>query len=231
MLGGAVRDVLSPSAVDRIRRLLGLRGPWVRRGLAAVCAVVALVLALRPGPTGAHPTTPVLVARHDLAPGSSLVPADVTLRRIPADLLPVGALTTVSAAAGHVLGGALRAGEPITDVRLVDTGIAAGAPGSSAVPVRLADPGVADLLHPGVRVDVVTMDANQADDPSWASGSPSTSGTTGALLASGAIVLTVRDADTAPGQHGRLVVLALPEQVATRVAAVSLRQPVTVTLR
>ncbi|HJP78720.1 MAG TPA: SAF domain-containing protein [Pseudonocardiaceae bacterium] len=224
-----MRDVLSPSAVDRVRRLFGLRGPWVRRGLAAVCVIVALVLALRPDSAGAHPTAPVLVARHDLGPGSTLAPADVTLRRIPADLLPSGALTTVRAATGHVLGGALRAGEPITDVRLVDTGIAAGVPGSSAVPVRLADPGVADLLRPGVRVDVVTMDANQADDPSWAAGSPS--GTTGALLASGAIVLTVRDADTAPGQHGRLVVLALPEQVATRVAAVSLRQPVTVTLR
>lgn len=199
--------------------------------MAVVCVIVALVLALRPDHTGARPTAPVLVARHDLAPGSTLAPADVTLRRLPEDLLPAGALTTVRAAAGHVLGGALRAGEPITDVRLVDTGIATGAPGSSAVPVRLADPGVADLLRPGVRVDVVTMDPNQADDPSWASASPSASGTSGALLASGAIVLTVREADTAPGQHGRLVVLALPEQVATRVAAVSLRQPVTVTLR
>jgi Flp pilus assembly protein CpaB len=217
--------------VDRIRHLFGLRGPWVRRGLAVVCLIVALVLALRPDHTGGHPTAPVLVARHDLAPGSTLAPADVTLRRIPANLLPAGALTTVRAAAGHVLGGALRAGEPITDVRLVDTGIASGAPGSSAVPVRLADPGVADLLRPGVRVDVVTMDPNQADDPSWGTGSSPASGTAGALLASDAIVLTVRDADTAPGQHGRLVVLALPEQVATRVAAVSLRQPVTVTLR
>jgi hypothetical protein len=120
------------------------------------------------------------------------------------------------------LGGALRAGEPITDVRLIDSGLAGSPPGSSAVSVRLADPAVADLLHPGVRVDVITQDPTQSD------GSPPASG---ALLASDAIVLTVRDADTAPGQRGRLVVLGLPEQVATRVAAVSLRQPVTVTLR
>ncbi|HEY2793364.1 MAG TPA: hypothetical protein VGJ28_13450, partial [Micromonosporaceae bacterium] len=134
--------------------------------------------------------------------------------------LPTGALSTVRAATGHVLAGALRAGEPITDVRLIDGGLPGGAPGTSAVPVRLTDPGVADLLHPGARVDVVTVD--QTDDPA---------ATAGDVLASGAIVLTVRDADTAPGQHGRLVVLALPEPVATRVAAVSLRQPVTVTLR
>jgi pilus assembly protein CpaB len=211
---------VSPSPMNRLRRLPGLRvfelrGSWVRRGLAAGFFVLALVLALHPAPGSAQPSAPVLLARHDLAPGSTLAAADVVLRRMPADLLPSGALSTVQAATGHVLGGALRAGEPITDVRLVDTGLPAEAPGSSAVPVRLADPGVADLLHPGVRVDVVTEDPSQ----------------TGDVLASNAIVLTVRDADIAPGQRGRLVVLALPEQVATRVAAVSLRQPVTVTLR
>ena len=201
--------------VARVRRLPSLRGPWVRRGLAVVLLLAALVLALKPGPTSGRTTAPVLVARHDLTPGSALSAGDVALRPMPTDLLPTGALTTVRAATGHVLGGAVRAGEPITDVRLVDSGLSGETPGMSAVPVRLADPAVADLLHPGVRVDVVTID--QTDDP--------------AVLASGAIVLTVRDADTAPGEHGRLVVLALPEQVATRVAAVSLRQPVTVTLR
>lgn len=215
-----MRDIrtarVTPSPVDRIRGLLGPPGPWTRRALAAALAVLALVLALRPDATSGGPSEPIVVAGHDLAPGSTLAPADLVLRRMPKDLLPSGALTSLPAAAGHVLGGALRAGEPITNVRLVDTGLPGEAPGSSAVPVRLADPGVADLLHPGVRVDVVAMDPNEADNP---------------LLASDAIVLTVRDADNAPGQHGRLVVLALPEQVATRVAAVSLRQPVTVTLR
>lgn len=208
--------------MDHVRGLLRLRGPWVRRGLAAALLLLALALALRPDPTDTRPTAPILLATHDLAPGSTLTPADVVQRRIPADLLPSGAITTVQAAAGHVLGGALRAGEPITDVRLIDSGLAGSPPGSSAVSVRLADPAVADLLHPGVRVDVITQDPTESDDPPPASS---------ALLASDAIVLTVRDADTAPGQHGRLVVLGLPEQVATRVAAVSLRQPVTVTLR
>ena len=215
-----MRDIraarITPSPVDRIRGSIGPPGPWARRGLAAALAVLALVLALRPNAASTGSTEPIVVAGHDLAPGSTLTAADLALRRMPRDLLPAGAVKSLRAAAGHVLGGALRAGEPITNVRLVDTGLAGEAPGSSAVPVRLADPGVADLLHPGVRVDVVTMDPNQTDDP---------------LLASGAIVLTVRDADSALGQHGRLVVLALPEQVATRVAAVSLRQPVTVTLR
>ncbi len=215
-----MRDIrtarVTPSPVDRIRGLLGPPGPWTRRGLAAALAVLALVLALRPNAASGQPTEPIVVAGHDLAPGTTLAPADLALRRMPRNLLPSGALTSVPSAAGHVLGGALRTGEPITNVRLVDTGLPGEAPGSSAVPVRLADPGVADLLRPGVRVDVVTMDPDQTDNP---------------LLASGAIVLTVRDADSAPGQRGRLVVLALPDKLATRVAAVSLRQPVTVTLR
>jgi Flp pilus assembly protein CpaB len=210
--------------------MLRLRGPWVRRGLAAALLVLALALALRPDPSGARPTAPVLVARHDLTAGSTLAAGDVVLRQVPTDLRPAGALATIRAAAGHVLGGALRSGEPITDVRLIDSGLAGSAPGSSAVPVRLADPDVADLLHPGVRVDVVTIDPNQRDDPSITP-PVDPSRASGALLASDAIVLTVRDADPTPGQRGRLVVLALPEQVATRVAAVSLRQPVTVTLR
>lgn len=222
-----MRDVrqaqISPLLGDRVRRLLGARG-WprgllVRRTVALVLIGFAVVLAFRPSGSVEQPTARIVVAGHDLAPGVTVAAADVVVRATPPNLVPAGALTSVNAVIGHVLGGALRAGEPITDVRLVDpadTALADGGPGASAVPVRLADPGVADLLHPGIKVDVVTVDPDQAGNP---------------LLAADAIVLTVRDADQGPGQHGRLVVLALPQQLATRVAAVSLRQPVTVTLR
>ncbi|HEY4021731.1 MAG TPA: hypothetical protein VGM75_23795, partial [Pseudonocardiaceae bacterium] len=71
--------------MDRIRGMLRLRGPWVRRGLAAVLLVLALALALRPNPSGARPTAPVLVASHDLTAGSTLATADVVLRQIPTD--------------------------------------------------------------------------------------------------------------------------------------------------
>ena len=56
-----------------------------------------------------------------------------------------------------------------------------------------------------------------------------------AMLAADATVVTVRsDAGEHPagaGRPGRLVVVAMPRDTATRVAAVSLGQPVTVTLR
>jgi len=92
---------------------------------------------------------------------------------------------------------------------------------SAAVPVRLADSGVADLLSPGMRVDVVTVDESERARK---------------LLASRATVLTVRPPPSSGGgftvaRNGPLVVLSLPEEAAREVAAMSLRNPVAVTLR
>ncbi|GAB2658614.1 hypothetical protein GCM10027271_16620 [Saccharopolyspora gloriosae] len=139
----------------------------------------------------------------------------------------------IAAAALFVLAGVLavlptgRSGEPGADVRLTgaepvttepaDTGPAGAPPepGQVAVPVRLADPGVADLLHPGVRVDLVT-------NPEGSAG--------GSVLAERAPVLAVRTTGSRPDQ-GRLVLLGIPEQRAPAVAGASLIHSVTVTLR
>jgi pilus assembly protein CpaB len=215
---------LGPSTTDRLRALLHTRG-WprtmaLRRLVAIVLVVLAGVLALRPA--GARETAEigVVVAARDLPPGGTLAQADVALRLLPGPAVPGGALTSRSAAVGQVLAGAVRAGEPITDVRIVgpaDTALTTGDPTDATVPVRLADPDVADLLRPGLRVDVVTLDPDQQADP---------------VLAENATVITVRTtAGTTPGQSGRLVLVAVPRQSATQLAAASLRQPVTVTLR
>ncbi|GEL18754.1 SAF domain-containing protein [Pseudonocardia asaccharolytica] len=194
----------------------------LRRAAAAVLAGFALVLALIPraAPSG----TTVLVAARDLGPGATLAPADLAIRNWPADLVPAGALRAPAAADGRVLAGAARAGEPLTDLRLAGPALAARAVGTSdavSVPVRLADPGVAGLLAPGRAVDVVTTGPT-ADEP--------------LVLASGAVVLAVLPADADPGigagaARGRLVLVALPHPIATRVAAASLAQPVALTLR
>jgi hypothetical protein len=83
------------------------------------------------------------------------------------------------------------------------------------VPVRLADAAVAELLRPGQRVDVVA-----APEP----------GVPASVLAGGATVVTVGERE-ASAAKGPLVLLRLPEAIATRVAAISLERPVTVTLR
>lgn len=153
----------------------------------------------------------MLVADHDLAPGTTLSISDVRVVRAPPPVIPKGALIDASAASGRVLAGAASAGEPITSARLLgpeNTRLTAGPGDISAVPVRLADSGVAELLLPGARVDIVAPDQ--------------------AVLAGDATVVTVRPGS---GEQGRLVVVALPRDVATRVAAAALTREVTVTLR
>lgn len=214
---------LGPLPVDRLRTLLRNRG-WprtmaLRRLVAVALVLLAGALALRPAGARETADVGVVVAVKDMAPGGALAQADLAIRPLPAGAVPAGAFTSRDAVVGRVLAGAVRAGEPLTDVRLVgaaDTAMTTGDPTAVTVPVRLADPDVADLLRPGVRVDVVTLDPDRQSDP---------------VLAQNATVVTIRDTPGTQGQPGRLVLVAVPRQFATRLAAASLRQPVTVTLR
>ncbi len=188
----------------------------LRRVLALALVLLAAGLALRPTPQHSLATVPMLVAAHDLAPGTTLTQADITVAEVPPRLRPPAALTTPPEATGRVLAGPTTAGEPLTQTRLVsheNSRLSTGDPTAAAVPFRLADPAVAALLTPGTRVDVVTVSADS--DPT--------------LLTENAAVLTVRAAD--PKSEDHLVVLALPRKEATKVAAASLAQPVAVTLR
>lgn len=138
----------------------------------------------------------------------------MAVRSWPADLVPAGAVQDAAAAEGRILVGAARAGEAITDVRLVGAGPASPGSDEAAVPVRLADSGVAPLLTPGRRVDVVTLGAS-TDDP--------------VVLAAEAQVLAVLPEERQAS--GRLVLVAMAPAVAARVAAASLTDQVAVTLR
>lgn len=198
---------------------LPLRG-WprrlaIRRLVAVLLVLAAAVLAIRPQPREPD-TVPMLVASRDLPPGTTLRATDMSVSRLSPSLRPRSALTDPAQATGRVLAGATTAGEPLTSARLVgpaNTHLTTGDPSAAAVPFRLADPAVAGLLTPGLRVDVVTV-------------SPTASAI---VLAANATVLTVRPADKEA--EGHLVVLALPRKEATQVAAASLGQPVAVTLR
>jgi len=199
--------------VDLRTRLLGRPG-WrrtlrLRRLAAGGLVAAALTLALGPGPGTAE--VAVVVAAADLRSGSTLDAAAVELRRYPTALVPAGALDAADGAIGRVLVGAARAGEPLTDARLTGAGPLDG--DTAAVPVRLADAGVAALLGPGDRVDVVTL-GEQAGEP--------------VVLAADAEVLTVV---TAESGDGPLVLVALPRTSAPRVAAALLADQVAVTLR
>jgi Flp pilus assembly protein CpaB len=214
-------DVLSKLHPPDLTRLLGRRTRLIRRWLAAGLLLTGALLFAHPGSARGAPTTPTVVAAHDLPSGATLRAADVRLADLPDDARPAGVLSTLDVVDGRLLAGAVRAGEPLTDVRLASAIPAPGDPGMATVPVRLADAAVAELLRPGQRVDVVA-----APEP----------GLPASVLASGATVVTVGTRETpekaiALPDKGPLVLLRLPDTIATRVAAISLGRPVTVTLR
>ncbi|EIF00499.1 SAF domain-containing protein [Saccharomonospora glauca] len=212
-------DTRSRSRQRNVRtRLRGRPLVLLRRALAAVLFLVAAALAATPG-ASSETTVPVLVTAKDLPSGSVLSATDVRVVDMNAATRPAGVLTTPAQAVRRQLVGAARAGEPLTDVRLVDDH--GGPPGFTTVPLRLADAGVADLLRPGTRVDVVVPgeEAERAE-----------------VLASDATVVTV--AQREPRRIGGplepdepLVLVSVADEHAPHVAAAGLGRPVTVTLR
>ncbi len=195
-------------AVRRHRALLAA-------GLTAA-AVATAMPALVPTPPR---TVPVVAALHDLAAGSPLTPGDLTSVALPEALVPAGVLTSVATAVGRMVAGPVRRGEPLTDVRLMGSGLLTGGPGLVAAPVRLADPATAALLSAGDRVDVLAA-------PTEASGPAASAAVT---VASGIGVLAVPAADQAGGE-GALVVLAATPAVAARLAAAAVRSRLSVTV-
>jgi Flp pilus assembly protein CpaB len=141
-------------AVRRLRRTVLAH----RRALAAVCAAVAMAAALQANAAPAPRWTMVLTAAHDLPGGVRVGAGD--LRRTPfePDSVPSGTLSSASVAVGRTTAGPVRAGEPMTDTRLVTGSLLDGHPDLVAVPVRIGDVGAVRLLRVGDRIDVLAAD-------------------------------------------------------------------------
>lgn len=125
-----------------------------RRSLAAAFAALAVlstISAVRPD------GVLVAVAAQDLASGTVLTADDVRTATLPESAVPRGASDDTDALVGRLLGGPVRAGEPLTDRRVVDprdlSGYRVADPVLSAVP--LADAAVLTALRPGDVVDIV----------------------------------------------------------------------------
>jgi Flp pilus assembly protein CpaB len=200
----------------------------VRQVAAAVLACLALALALRPPPTADDPATgppavPVAVAAADLPAGTVLTADDLTTVSLPGGAAPAGAAADPHQLTGEVLAAPVRAGEAVTDVRVVGPGLWSQVPeGQVAAPVRLADLAVATLLRAGDRVDVLAA----------ASGGPTPAVE---VVAESALVLTVpttAEADPLAGAADGtgLLVLAVAPETAQRLAAAGAGATLTVTL-
>jgi Flp pilus assembly protein CpaB len=141
-----------------------------RRALAALCAALAVLAAFRAQAAPPPPRTEVLTAASDVAGGSVLRPEDLGLAAYDPASVPQGAFHDASEVVGRTTAAPLRAGEPLTDVRLVAPSVLHGYPDLVAVPVRLGDPDAAALLRVGDRVDLLAADP-QGGHPARAVGS------------------------------------------------------------
>jgi pilus assembly protein CpaB len=212
---GAVLGAIVRWRWDALRQGSGFgRSVFLRRVAAMVLVGLAALLALN---RGSSADGVMVVAARDLAPGTVVGSGEVMLRELPPQVVPDGAARSPTVVVGRTLAAPVRRGEPLTDVRLTGSELTrAVSPGPEmvSVPVRLADPGVAAVLHPGVTVDVVTISELQGEP---------------VVLARGARVLAVLESGVRPGDRdGRLVLVALDPVAATRVAATSISQNLTV---
>ena len=139
--------------MDRIHRFVFEH----RRLLAAVftgLAVLTALSALSREPEG----TAVLVARHDLRSGHVLTASDVRTAPVPATSRPSHSLGR-GAAVGRRVAGPMRAGEAITDYRVMQGDALAGyADDAVLTTIRVDRADGLTGLHVGDRVDVIAVD-------------------------------------------------------------------------
>jgi pilus assembly protein CpaB len=174
--------------------LIPLSLRWLRmrrRPVSAALITFALVLGAS-NVVGRHErVVDVLVARHDIASGQVLTASDLDLIPYPSRHAPATAVSSVESLLGRVVIGPVAQREVITTTRVVSARSSEGL----AVPVRLADAGMAALLRPGDIIDVLASAAS--------------AGTPAAVVADRLRVVTVPTANASGlGQGGLIVVSA-----------------------
>jgi pilus assembly protein CpaB len=205
---------------DALRHRLPRIGRWPRAALAAACALLALdsaVSARSTPPPRPHPTVgaAVIVAARDLPAGRRLTDRDVVVARWPRALVPVSAAQRVDTVVGRRLTSALARREAVTRTRLLGRDLTTGlAAGLVAVPVPLADPHAADLLHPGDHVDLLAAPRADGIDIVGPRGSSGPVTVVGSRL----LVLAALPGGTASGTE---LVVAANRQTAVRITQVS----------
>lgn len=237
------------TSLPRLRHTLSTPGRartvLIRRALACLFLALAGLSALRS--QQAQPEVPVFAAAVNA--GQVLGEGDVTVQRMPAHLIPESALDSPAAAVGTVALADAIPGEVLTAARVLDashsatslestesteSAESAESPESAAtaagtlVPLTLANPEVAGLLHHGDTVSVIGG-ANadmEVTDVEMTAGETAHQGT---VIATGARVLTTAPREEKDSRPGTIIV-ALPPEDAARVAATALTQPLTVVI-
>jgi len=123
----------------------------VAAGLAVLTGVSAAA------PDGPH-RTPVVTAASALPGGAVLTAADLQVRDLVTADLPTGAVHDPAEVVGSTLAAPVPAGQVVTGLAVVAPRTSVSA-GRLLAPVRLADTGLAGLIHPGDVVDVIGADS------------------------------------------------------------------------
>ncbi len=163
------------------------RRAHARRALAAGLVVLAawVVLGLfapEPGSAG----VPVVTVTGDLPAGHRLSAQDLEVVQLPEAAVPAGSVRDEAGAEGQVLGSPVRAGEPLSDLRLHGAGLLHELPADLVMAhVPVADRAVVSVVQPGQRVDVLSsvdgevvgadllvlaVSTTEADTPGWGTG-------------------------------------------------------------
>lgn len=202
-------------------------------GLAAA-AVACAVQVLAPDPP---PTRGVVVTAHDLPAGARLDDGNLRLARLPPSAVPGGAVD-LAGARGRVLAAGARAGEVLTDARLLGPGLLTGQPpGLVGAPVRVADPAAAALVAPGDRVDVLLATEGRSAaqvvvrEATVLAAGPRSSSETGLLGGQGLGGEGLTSDGLGDGSQGGLLVLAVPAEDAAALAGAAARGPLLITVR
>ncbi len=197
----------------RLRVLL-----W-RLRLPVSAALLGLAVAVAVGQLSppAPGTERVAVTTRPLAAGHVLTANDLAVTDVAAGTLPAAARADPADLVGAGLAVDVPAGLPVV-VPLLAPAVAAGPPGTVVAPVRFADAGVAALLAPGTRVDVLATtqegfgangpisaaaagEAGPVDDDGMAGGSGSVV-PRGVVLATAALVLPAPGPSVVVGTGG-----------------------------
>ena len=191
---------------QRLRRRVLLH----RRGLAALCAGLAVLVAVGATSPPDAPTVRAWVAAEDLPGGSVLRAGSLVARDLPPEALPGQAVTDPRQVVGRVLAAPVARGETLTRLRVVQGRLLRGYPGRTAVPLRVGDAAAVSLLRVGDRVSFVVADPDGRTEPE--------------LLVEDVPVVALptpapRGSADATGATGGLVVVAVPDVAAVRVAA------------
>jgi Flp pilus assembly protein CpaB len=190
-----------------------------RRLLAAVLAALAVGASMRAVAPPPPQLAAVVTAARDLPSGIVVTEGDLDTVDLPPETVPEGAVTHAETV-GRTTASPVRAGEALTDVRLVQASLLDGYPGMVAVPIRVGDAGAARLLRVGDRIDLVAVD-------------PSTGAAVVAASDVPVVALPVADEDPLGDidSSGALVVVAVTEQTARKVASGAVSGFISVVIR